>query len=826
MHNQYKLIIKDNIKILKEDASQYSVRDLKSFVTDIYQIVSKTTEATIRSFSAQLEYIILATKTMGFADMKSLNEDFEQKLKKASELYDASIPEKLKDDVDTLLTFSNPGVFMLQKATNALNEKDNLLSSAPFYKFAKDLVSGEYFKTNVENWGKKGLFGIPFNNIIWYKGFVYKDLLYNNIKYLQKYVDEGGLSSSDLKITDMNDLKRKMPIVWYGIKSADVFEIYHRGTFTFYDFCKNANNTMLGYMEREIKHRLLEEPAAGTPDWTRWNNEQTTLREEKERILNDFMSSCSNNLSQLNNQVPDAYRLITEAINGRPEEFEMSVLFGTLLGAAGTVDRFVQTATAPIGAAANTWTALSHPLQFLGSLVGINPPPSPSGIPAFFLQLRDAINDFFLIESNSKLLFKGNKKMLLENEDKQEQKSKKRNISFVDEQNEMINELIPDSDKSKKLKEWKEFILRVKSINPNDNQNKKNKLILEMMEYSLKFFDQVFDELKGKLKLIEDESNEFTQNFNKKIEKKFGFETTPKGFATKQNFDFELICENSRLTSVSHIMNIEIILEELNILKNLLMNIEKNDNKNINLLINQFKNKLIEKEKIINDNATLKKFNSVYAQIKKEFGEKSKTLENFENNIKNSRNNFNNLKKQSFQFCDNINNIVEKRVEIKTEAEIINLLKSIITNIEQNSKNMNEKIYSNLLPSLEKNKNYFEKDLKDMKNNLNEKFGEIAEKINIESFDKIYNENIQKFYYAYNQCMKILKAIDSKNILNDILQNLNNKISNYDNNLNKNEKDQLIKQKDVNNKDEDIATLSISNDQKSLTPITVKSNEE
>ena len=823
MHNQYKLIIKNNMKILKEDASEYSVGDLKAFVTDIYQIVSKTTEATIRSFSAQLEYVILATKIIGFADMKTLNEDFEEKLKKSAELYDAAIPDKLKDDVNTLLTFSNPGAFMLQKATNALSEKDGILAATPFYKFAKSLITGDFFKTSVENWGREGLFGIPFNNIIWYNGFVKKELLYDNVKYLQKYIDKGGLTGTSLQITDMNDLRTKMPLIWYGIKSADVYEIYNRGTFTFYDFCKNSNDTMLKYLGREMQHRTNPEPSQGTPEWVEWNRQQTALERDKENILNDFMTRCNQNLSHLNNTIPDAYRLIAN------EEFEVSDLFTMVLGATRAADRVVETSTALPLLVSRFATAATSPIVTVGSWLGLNPPAEPGQINGFIQDFLNVLNDIFYM-NESKLLLKGNKKILLENDMQEKANNKKKPIQFLDEQNEMINELIPDSDKSKKLKDWKEFILRVKAIKPGENKNKKNKLILEMMEYSLQFFDQVFDELKEKLKVIEDESNEYTQNFNNKIEKKFGFEMTPKGFATKQNFDFELICENSRLTSISHIMNIEIILEELNILKNLLMNIEKSENKNINLLINEFKNKLMQKEKIINDNATLKKFDAMHSQIKKEFGEKSKTLENFENNLKNSRENFDNLKKKAIQFCDNIIQIVQKRAEIQNESEIINLLKSIIKNVEDNSKSMNEKLYSKLLPDLEKNKNYFEKDLKKMKNDLNQKFGKICEKINLESFDKIYNENIQKFYYAYNECIKILKKIDSKNILKDILQNLNKKVSNHDINLDKNEKDQLINQKDINNKDDvkdnDEAVLSISNDEKSLTPIKVKNKEE
>ena len=75
MSKHYKLIIENkHKKIIQENLSDYSLDDVKTFLSDIYKITTNTVAATAISVGAQLEHAVLTTHGWNHFDLAFINE--------------------------------------------------------------------------------------------------------------------------------------------------------------------------------------------------------------------------------------------------------------------------------------------------------------------------------------------------------------------------------------------------------------------------------------------------------------------------------------------------------------------------------------------------------------------------------------------------------------------------------------------------------------------------------------------------------------------------------------------------------------------------------
>ena len=255
MSKHYKLIIENkHKKIIQENLSDYSLDDVKTFLSDIYKITTNTVAATAISVGAQLEHAVLTTHGWNHFDLTFINETFLKKIEEANKLYNESIPQSVKGEVEYLAAIDNPSLFVGKKLLEfALFDKGkNLDMYVPFYSFIKRNFSGEFFKTDIVKFGE-WLGGIvKLNNIVWYIGWVCDDIMNGAKDFMKEAMQKGLLSESGIKglkgIKTTEQLIARYPDVALFIKAYDGFQVITGSNRTYYGFLKRNEKRLKDFM--------------------------------------------------------------------------------------------------------------------------------------------------------------------------------------------------------------------------------------------------------------------------------------------------------------------------------------------------------------------------------------------------------------------------------------------------------------------------------------------------------------------------------------------------------------------------------------------------
>ena len=242
-NNQYKLLINNQQKqIIKED--KFSLEDTSRFLEDLLNTGTNLIKATVISLGAMWEHAVMTSEMVGFASLENINKRFLEKINEANKLYNEAVPESVRGDVDFLFNVNNPAIFIGKKVIDLAANRETREMYIPFAWSLRYIFSGEFFKNDVKDFGK--VFGdIGFNNIIWYKGWFYRKLIFNNLNDLQNAINNGLLSKSGINslksLESMDDVIREYPKVVFFLRGLKAVETYHNPTLQFYDFCKRWN---------------------------------------------------------------------------------------------------------------------------------------------------------------------------------------------------------------------------------------------------------------------------------------------------------------------------------------------------------------------------------------------------------------------------------------------------------------------------------------------------------------------------------------------------------------------------------------------------------
>ncbi len=804
MKKQYALVIKNNKKILKEDVGEY-----EQFFKNMYSIISNTVQGTLVNLSAQLEWVVLSKNISGFADLTETHKHFQEKVNDSKKLYEDAIPASIKDDVDALVGITNPGFFLTKKTADYLLNADGIIKVLPFQKFVKSLITNDFYKTSVENWGE--IFGFKFNNILWYNGFVYQDLLFNNINELKRLINGGKIKIGEASIVDMNDLNNKFPVFSFFFKASDFLETYLSPQLTFYNFFKNQHQALAQIIIEEAQ--LGKEPLKGTAAWTQWDIKKTHIQTLKTNFVSKMKTDAVNGMARMSSMMPRLYE------NMMNEPWSGSQMYQTLSSTIAITDPALETIQQGIKTAVETAMPRSTANADFYKAFDELQKAIKNAAQTETALIRIKKNQIILLEDiSNKTSNKFLNKQDLENF--KLDKNQQTGFELSDSQKDRLLDLFDDKEKNEILENWKNLVSKAKTMSPSNSPKQKALLILTMAETANRFFDQIFQQTEKKINQLQDQESEFSEKYNKNLVKEIGFEADPTGFCKKVTFDFELYCKTIRMMSILHMMNIELIFKQVSIFELLIdTNIQDSD---ILSAINELKQNIENTKKEISSDNVERRFENLYNQIKKEFTEESQTLSNFKKTKDGKQKEFEKFEKSIQDFCENINTIITERAKMKSEIEKANYNIHLIDECLKYMKQLNDKSIK-IKTELNKINSIFSVNVKQSKEDINKNFGEIAAKINLKSVDDIYNENYNKIFLPkYNTCIRLISPSGSQTKFSQLTDKFNQSKIQFENMVNQDKA--VVKDIKKNEKDsvEKKITTAVNNSEKNINPINVK----
>jgi hypothetical protein len=789
MSVSYKLVIQNkNKKLLKEELSQFKFKDLTDFTSDMFKLTTNTIQATIVSVGAQIEYSIISSNIKSFADLKSVNEKFRKKLEVAEKLYQDAIPDSVKKDVNLLYNLVNPGAFIAKKLIDSIDAKDTLDNYIPFWWFTKYVFSWNFFKTDVKDFGK--LFGVfRFNNIIWFNSFFFRKLLLGNWQTITYAINNGYLSKTGIaefqSINNVQQLIEKYPKFEIFVRAFNTLNVVTQPVETVTTFASKWDAAK--FADYLALATWLKNNPSSAPGYSQKSAEYTKMTKE---ISADMTKMGVGIWVDLSNMFPNILKSLTG------DELAQNIQ--------------------------------NYGGDFIDVITGIIKS-NLKGLPI--------IGELF---ENGTLVIRKNQKILLE--DSKDFVNKESNVSRDQLQ---INALSKDANEAeltviqnlidnKKVKtytsQWLEFIKLTKSVK-NKSQKEQASLFFEMLKFSMEYFEKIEGDLKNNLKDLQNSKSEVSQTVNKELNNKFGYELTPKGFAQKLSYDFELLCNLTRISANANLIDIELSLKEFEIICEFL---KSEDLENTELMINSFKADMNKKVNfILHDKDINRKFEEIDKSFAKAFDETSRTYEDFKKaqdalltNLKNSQKDISSI----------LDIFVKQVSEFKklNDVEKLQQLVELINVFSENIENTVNKIYEKLLPEIFTIKNIFEKDLNEKRLKLKNDFDDLLRKMDQKSFDIIYSDNKASFDKACSKVLMLTGQNKEQGLLFKKLQELSETKKRYEEKLKnftatledqKTKSAEVAKEKQqAEQEKEESAELKINNNIKTINPIKTENN--
>ncbi len=873
MSGHYKLVIQNKQKnLLKEDLMQYSFKQhVLPIFQDLYKASTNIFKATIISVGATVEYRIISRNIKGFASLKSINKKFQEKIEEASKLYTESVPESVRGDVDLLFGMTNPAATVATRLIDTTLDSKGLDTYIPFFWFTKYFFTkgeGGFFSTDVEKWGD--LFGFKFNNIIWYKGFIYKDLIIDNVKFLEEHVYLLDKSHIEMfkGIDTIEKLEAKFESVALFLKCFKLFEAFCSPVVEFYNFAKKWDaDRMLDGLKVIVRREMKEIQYNNETDINKRTDIQKEiekLRQEQKILVDEFVDDVTQKgkiiFEHEINLVPKlmdillgfegadqvsskVYSVLCAVVNVPIDKinevldktpiikdigWRLPRMSGTSGGGSGN-------GGSGNGGSGNGGSNNSGSGNNSGNVnnSGNNGNNAPIEIN---------------LHNDARLIIKKNQKMLKEDKNNhikiQKNVENKVNISEDDlseiqelglnqykpngAEEIVIKNLMSDKKIGKYAKQWLEFV-KISNQIKNKPKEKRKELFFKMLRFSLKYFNLMQQELQDALIDIKNNpQSDIAQKVSSELNKKYDFEMTPQGFAKKTSYDFELLCNINTIYVGSYLINIQFVFEKNQVIYRFLKERNVDDAR---LLINNLRNNIIQKLTL--DESLVKKFEGIGKEAIKVFGEKSRTIEIFQNAQQDLHQSIDENKTAIIDFCNDFIKVLEDFNHL-SEFDKLNKLNDMISEYDATLQiNLNQ-IYNSFLPALKTLKDNFNVNLKQKKDEFQKEFDELLDRMDLQSFDKIYTDNKIKFEEKYNNCIKYTglnkdgsKLIANLTELKNIQKDYQEKIKSYTDNLTKN---QTGKEKDTNNKitpvdaKKEKATLKI--DTNSINPVSVNTDEE
>ena len=376
-----------------------------------------------------------------------------------------------------------------------------------------------------------------------------------------------------------------------------------------------------------------------------------------------------------------------------------------------------------------------------------------------------------------------------------------------DAENVLLDSFLKSFNLDKITKQWLSFVGVVDTISKDRKHPKAPELFTDMLDYSIKFFGKINDQLNLNLKDLNNQHHDTTKEANKQLTNKYGFDTTPNGISEKILNDFESMCVINRVYSGSYLNILELIFEQNDIIVYLLKN--PLDTGHINTLIGQLKNNLVKKN-ITTDKDAIKKFN----EIEKIFDKNDRTSEYYLKAKQRLFELFETIKKSIDDFTSNLEDDIKKNKDL-TEAELFKKMLEGVTEFEKQMNNNRDQI-NKLSKELKDLKNTFDKVLFKQQLILQRNYNNILQIQNKPSIKKIYDDNKKIFDASYQRFFEYIGGENASKI-DKYLQLAKDLKGQYES------KSEEIKQKNSKQsketEDNGVGTLKISGNNKEITTI-------
>ncbi len=335
MSKHYKLIIENkNKKIISEAIKDYNATDITKFLGDIYKLTKNTVAATVISIGAQFEHAVLTSLGWNHFDLSFINETFIKKIEEANKLYNEAIPESIKYDVEYLYAIDNPSMFVGKRLFDfVLEDKGkNLDTYVPFVSFLKRNFSGEFFKTDIKKFGEwfGGIFKL--NNVVWYFGWIFNDIIGESKIFMKKALEKNLLSKTGIKslqgINTVEELLNRYPDVALFMKAFDGFEVLTGSYRIFYRFLKRN--------EKRVKEMLYYTSILhyGTKNgfYLAFKRAYDIIQENQKRLDTEQLDTDTRNeLQQEINELKQKYKnILNKKFGETPRDVESGYTFNQI----------------------------------------------------------------------------------------------------------------------------------------------------------------------------------------------------------------------------------------------------------------------------------------------------------------------------------------------------------------------------------------------------------------------------------------------------------------------------------------------------------------
>ncbi len=868
MSGRYKLVIQNKNKILlNEGIMQYHFKqDILPVFQDILKTSTNVVKATIISVGASVEYQIIAADIRGFASLKGINKKFEEKITEANKLYKEAVPESVRGDVELLFGMANPSVIMSQRLADSIANSKELDNYIPFWWFTKYLLDTKsgFFKNDVKDFGD--LFGFKFNNIIWFKGWLYKDLIIDNVEWFRttgfQLLQKTNIQS--IQGLSYEQFEQKFAAVGLFMRSYKLFQSVTAPEIEYYNFCQQWGpdklwNLMKDTMELETINKKLageySDAAVGAAQADANNNPNdqakqkafTDLRDEQTRLKEQ-----QSNLKLRNDTVYESFQNSVKYTLANVLKAEKEILGDTIKTFTG--EEYYEN---------NIENNMHRVFFIVGNIVNV-----PLGKLSAYINKTLGFNIDFRLP-NSWTLFQNDRKdgkLILNNHTKtlvvieEENQQSKNNGSMsalksevgaekvkinpdvsnqitlddIDELKQLgltkyqpnraeeiiLKNLIDNKKINKYTEQWMELSKLSKNVSNKPLQVRKD-LFCDMLVTSMKYFDMIQNDLNIGFENLKNDRSVESKKINSELQKNFNFEMTPQGFAQKISYDFELLCNINTIYAGSYLNNLKFMYEKNNLLYHFLRGDSFED---VKILIGSLRNNITNHQQLDLSDAAIKKLENMNKEIVKMFGEKSRTFEIFTNANNNLKESIASNKEFLLNFC----NEIEKNItDIRNQSDFTrletmnNLTFEFIKTLEINLK----QIYNEFLPALKNLKSNFEENIGKRKEILKKDFDNLLVKMDLQSFDNIYKVNKVKFDKKYNECIQYIGQAQSGSKLDEYLNELQVKQQEYSKKLEELNNTEELTSSSVNKKSsQTVATNRQS--QKDNNPVKEKINIE
>ena len=842
MSGHYKLIIQNKNKfLLKEGIMQYHFKqDVLPVFQDILKTSTNVIRATIISLGASIEYQVISANIRGFASLKGINKKFEEKITEANKLYREAIPESVRGDVELLFGMANPSVIMAQRLADSVSESKGLDNYIPFWWFTKYLLDTKsgFFKNDVKDFGD--LFGLKFNNIIWFKGWIYKDLIIDNIEWFKddgfKWLTEKGRIKELEGITTWEDFENKYQSVGLFMRAYSLVKVLTTPVTEYYEFCRTwTPKVILGMMEDVMKAEKLSKLLDGddaqysefksnqlknqygdeSNEYQEFKKKRDELLKERDKVdarrdlnLNRFKENGLTTLANIVAAEKEAIPTAVQFITGR--QYYDAHIRDNLWRSLFVVGNVLNVPLNQMVGLVNHYLGTSFDIR----LPGVTSPGNVDILPDW---LGNLVSDGD--KKNGKLIINnGNKKLIGEVGDVKNLQGTKSSITAAGqtssglENNKKINpdmnnqimlddieelkslgltkyqpnraeelilkNLIDNKKINKYTEQWLELSKLSKNVANKSLQVRKN-LFCDMLTTSTKYFQMIQDDLNNAFENLKNDRSVESKKINSELQKNFNFEMTPQGFAQKISYDFELLCNINTIYAGSYLNNLRFIFEKNNLLYHFLKGADLND---VRSLIGSLRNNITNHQQLDLNDVAIKKLENINKEIIKLFGDKSRTFEIFTSANNNLKESIKSNKEFLLEFCNEMEKNLSDFEKMNEGQKISQLNNMTLEFIKTLDINLNQ-IYDEFLPALKNLKLNFEENIGRRKDILKKDFDRLLIKMDLQSFDAIYKVSKDKFDKKYNECIQYIGQSRSGSKLSNYSEELQSKQAEYEKNL-------------------------------------------